>query len=439
MIINKKRPEGRGIKPLQNLRSKFCIKMIFIQSKKSQVTIFLLLMLVFAIAISLIIYQKSEISKNTGLKIEAALSKNDIFALKNIINVCLKETLDKGIEKLELAGGHLNNKTLIFFYTEPLKINYLYYNKKDYIPQIEDMEYDLGNYIKNNIRYCLKDFRSFEDKGVNILLQSINVDVDINIDEVSAKLNFPIYIKNNKITEMEDFWATVPSKLLSVYYESNNIITGTKEGEKEAALGSRQREKPFSPIISSNLIITFHNYENSLKTIWVIVDNASITNKHFVFATKVTKSTYTKDFTGGNNQTLCTAQNGIICNKNEYCNELKWIMAIDTTSCCQSSCDKIYNATSSFDDIFGEEIVIYRFSEENYAICWGIENINMTYTNGFQCPLEHPNLSIPTKIADNEYSFIADNLNGISKTYNFKLNFIKEKLEIEEIKEIFIY
>jgi len=144
--------------------------------KKSQITIFLILGIVIIIMIAVfMVINRYSIKKTTEQEILSAQNfVFDVQPIKNFVQECLfivsKESLEQNFEE-------------------------------------ESLQVQLENYVENNIDNCL-DYSVFLEQGFDISKEEAAIEVNINKNDISFKMNYPFIISNPKSgekTQIKDF------------------------------------------------------------------------------------------------------------------------------------------------------------------------------------------------------------------------------------------
>lgn len=160
-----------------------------------QVTIFIIIaiLIIAAVALFFIFREKVGITKEKPVSPEIA-------TIKNFVEGCIKETSEDGIILVGIQGGYFNlpREHLVL---ENSEIAYAYYNGKNTLTPISNMENEINSYIKNSLPFC---FELGNFSGFNITEGKIKAESTINKDEILLKVNYPLTIKKGKSTSILD-------------------------------------------------------------------------------------------------------------------------------------------------------------------------------------------------------------------------------------------
>ena len=173
------------------------------QSKRSQITIFFIFALLLVAAVIIIFLARDNF--NIG-----GIPSN-MEPVYNTFLTCLEEETLTGISILESQGGYIElpdfisgssympfSSQLDFFGNA---IPYWYYVsgngiEKEQVPSKSEMEIELGNFIKSELRNC--DFENYYDEGFEILVGDVkDIDVDIRDENVQIKVRSDLNIVRN--------------------------------------------------------------------------------------------------------------------------------------------------------------------------------------------------------------------------------------------------
>jgi len=196
--------------------------------KRGQVTYFIVVGILLVIAVGGFLYFRAQKEK-----IEAPLEEMDpeLLPINTFVKSCLERDLVEGILILGAQGGYIKFPNQIAINPRAslastqfgnLKIPYWYYEGQNRVPTLQHMEEDLGNYVKENIRFCLRDFEAFSGKFSidQPLPEDVSVDVRIGEKDVRAELTYPLQIHiggEDGFHQREKFNLNLPVGLKRVY------------------------------------------------------------------------------------------------------------------------------------------------------------------------------------------------------------------------------
>lgn len=191
-----------------------------LKSKRSQVTIFVIVALIVIVSIALIYLLASG-------KIGLSLARENP---KAYISKCAGDSAKEAVEKLLPHGGYLNPSEPTLLY-EKEKVAYLCYTEDDETlcksrePQLSaNIEKEIKDYISPLIEKC---FGSLKDslKNYNPEFEGTNIEVEIKPKQIIISINKKIsYTKDEQTIAIEKFDASVSSKMWDFVRLTNQII-----------------------------------------------------------------------------------------------------------------------------------------------------------------------------------------------------------------------
>lgn len=204
-----------------------------LQSKKSQVTMFIILGIVIVTVVFFVFYFLGDRIMKQSEK-DITFTESSLEPLKDYVERCIEKN---GEEALKLIGryGELSNNpgTGVMYHYE--KINYLCYTENYSacyvrIPFLEKYyEEKIDNYMLNELRSCI-NLELIREEGYAVTSGELNVDTNIGDEVVIINVNYPIKItKGDTVIDENRFSKTfdVPLGIILkaagevVEYESN--------------------------------------------------------------------------------------------------------------------------------------------------------------------------------------------------------------------------
>ena len=235
-------------------------------STKSQTTIFIIVSVAIVIIVSLFFVVK----KNNESASDSSFDPNPI---KNYIDQCIKEAAEDSVYFIALQGGYYNKKvfSLDYFYK---KVPYYWYDKTSHIPSLQIIEEEIGNYISDNVYYCINNFDIYKDTGYEFNSGKIKTTAKLLDNELQVNLNFPVTIRKgfNQIEYKNFNDYSVITNLKEVYESAYLIITEQEKNPDYVPLsyiGVLAKERNFDfEIINldeGETIITLIYFKDSIK------------------------------------------------------------------------------------------------------------------------------------------------------------------------------
>ena len=157
-----------------------------------------------------------------------------IDPVRKYMDECLTSIAQDGIDLLGVQGGYLNlppdnlprtpvtpfGNSLEIFPNSDYRTSFWFREtsngiKVTNVPQINDMETDLGDYINNNIGFCINNLTAFSDQGyVFEISQAPSSSVEIIDRTVNIRLDYPIHINYKDLDfDLESSFAKINSNL----------------------------------------------------------------------------------------------------------------------------------------------------------------------------------------------------------------------------------
>lgn len=195
-----------------DLRFTFANNNIFSKSKRSQISIFVIIAIVFVAILLIYFVIKGNLITNSGIN-------SEIKPIYNYVDNCLEKTAEDAIYTIGQNGGY-------FIYankSNEIGIPYYFDREENLMPSKEQVGKELEKYINDMMFFCTKNFVEFPD--YNIKYGEIKTKVEINRDETIFNLNYPLSInkgENNFV--LENFNKVIPSRLNTIYKVAEEII-----------------------------------------------------------------------------------------------------------------------------------------------------------------------------------------------------------------------
>jgi len=202
--------------------------------KRGQITLFIVL----AIIVVLVIVFATGLFK---LPIKRDATENRATVVKDFINSCIDLTTKKALRTVGLSGGVLDvseditprSANNIFSNSLLLRSNevmYWYYksaNNLDIvnIPNKENIESGLNEYVSDNLGLCLNKFERFRFEGYKIESGKAEANAKINDKNVDVKVEMPIIVTvGDSSVRLNNFNVNVDSNFGRLYNAAAEII-----------------------------------------------------------------------------------------------------------------------------------------------------------------------------------------------------------------------
>lgn len=237
-------------------------KEVLIISKRSQITIFIILGIVLVIAIGFVLVVNSPETEQQEVEIEkSVLPKMEKEPFDVYIKNCLQDAAAPLIGQMITQGGALeplvNRQDARVYYSTQYRYFCKYTKANGCVNELitrEGMEEELGEKIGQDFIECV-DLEGFREQGYIIETGPLEITASINVDDVSVTAKFPIKVSRTEFLFGLDTFATkldMPlGRLydLAVYITNNEILNRTfdKDGwmSKTGADITIEKHKPY--------------------------------------------------------------------------------------------------------------------------------------------------------------------------------------------------
>ena len=213
-----------------NSRFTFGIESIFTKSKRSQITIIIIISIITVIAILSTAYVISENKKiaSSNEYFSQAEIKPTIESIKSSIIGCAKETSEKALDKIGVQGGYYKKQNE-YFDLKSYFIPYYYYLGDYFQTNKIITEKELNYYVNENLENCLKEINYPDYK---LLYKIPRTEVIINEKEIIFQINQQYQIEREKNTilfELSDYPQKISSELNSIINLADYITESHKQ------------------------------------------------------------------------------------------------------------------------------------------------------------------------------------------------------------------
>lgn len=235
-------------------------------SKRSQITVFVILALIIVVAVMLFLVLRNPNS-------EAEKISPEVYPIYTFTNDCVLQTSQNAIYHIGDTGGY-------FFPPNQSLNNYVayYFMEKDsFVPSINQIENEISSYINNMLFYCTKNYVDFP--GYDVKQGEIKTTTKIINDSIFINVNYPIRItKDNKNYYFNKFNTKEDIRFNTIYDVSKQIISLKIKNPGEicvSCIGDLAIEK--------NLVINLIDHDDDTK-IYAITDfNSKLNNEPYTF------------------------------------------------------------------------------------------------------------------------------------------------------------
>ena len=185
-------------------------------NKRGQLTIFIIIVILI-VAVIVIFFMFRD-----NLKIGGVPHNIEPFYI-NLIS-CLENTANEGVYFIAAHGGYYNvpfSSSIIYFTDD---IPYYYLENNNLVPEIEDVEKELGDYISENLEDCV-DLEFYKNQGFEINIREYSILTNINEGEIDIKMLNSITIdKGDEVDILKNIEINIKKDLSNLYYASVEIV-----------------------------------------------------------------------------------------------------------------------------------------------------------------------------------------------------------------------
>ena len=197
-----------------------------LDSKRAQVTIFIILGIIILISVGLFLFLRQE---TTIFRPERSVPP-ELEPMNRFITSCLETISRDGINIIGQNGGFINIPREVqldrFSYLSvtplfpELKTPLWYYNHENRMPSEEFMRNELETYIEDNLDECLGNLEPFREQYVINEITNKSVVVDLQERGTIVKLVWNLEITTpqiNQTTKIQEFISEIPIRLKTTY------------------------------------------------------------------------------------------------------------------------------------------------------------------------------------------------------------------------------
>src|SRR3989338_677099 len=190
-------------------------------SKKSQITLFIILgVVILALVLSYLYFTQM---KKENLIPTQTLSE-DIKPIKTFVDQCLFDTSLKAVMLTAIQGGSISlSQKNMYTESETGKITYGLKLKAKTLPTKIDMQNEIESYINTILPECTSNFSKFNK---DVSAGKLKSTVKIADDKVAVTLDYPITVNSNtdNNAKIDKFQANIPLRLGHLHTIAEKII-----------------------------------------------------------------------------------------------------------------------------------------------------------------------------------------------------------------------
>lgn len=217
--------------------------------RKAQISIFVIIGIIIVIITGLVVYR---INQNRLKQLQLSLPEREkIRPVIDYVDACIEKTTVNALTKLGDQGIIYPS---VYLASKNTKISYFYFQGKNYFPDIKEINKQISQHIKENIKSCVNDFSetefAVEDSSSKITAESF-----LKEDYINVTINYPItvFTEGQEIL-IKEFSANIKTNLREMHKAAENIVLETKRNPNEINLESIDYEIKLTKIDKSTLV-----------------------------------------------------------------------------------------------------------------------------------------------------------------------------------------
>lgn len=199
--------------------------------KKAQISIFVIIGIIIIIITGIVVYK---INQNRLKQIQLSLPEREkIRPVIEYVDECIKKTIINALTKLGDQGVIYPS---VYLASKNRKISYFYFQGKNYFPDIKEINKQISQYLKENIKECTGDF-SETKFAVEDSYTKIDAESFFKEDYINISINYPmtVFFDGRKIL-VTDFNTKLKTNFVDIHKVSENIFLETKKNPGEINL-----------------------------------------------------------------------------------------------------------------------------------------------------------------------------------------------------------
>ena len=207
-------------------------------SKKGQVTIFIIIGILLVLAIALVIAVQMELFKFGTDEV----SPPEEGKLGGFISTCIKTLGEDAIYQMGLQGGYvtvpnaISNDALLHLRISPFQvIPYWAVGSTTNIPSLDDLKLRIDQHIEQNLKACVFDSKALQESFDLIEKSDITSDTEIANSRVIFNVQWDVELREKSgqlVGEVLQHSATSPIKLKKTHFVASRIVEKEMENLK---------------------------------------------------------------------------------------------------------------------------------------------------------------------------------------------------------------
>jgi len=199
-----------------NSRLEFLFDSNLVNSKRSQITIFIIIALVIVAALIILFYPR----------IKTLISPSDI---SEEIKACAEEATNEALGKIEVQGGFLEPENYMMY--QGNKIEYACYTNEYFKTCImqrpflkQDIEEELIAYVEPEVKGCISRLKSrIEKKSGTFSMSEVDVEVSIIPNSIVVVVNAPIVVTEEGTSRFDEIKVSIKSQIYKLSMIASSI------------------------------------------------------------------------------------------------------------------------------------------------------------------------------------------------------------------------
>ena len=241
--------------------------------KRGQVALYFIVGLFLFIIISSLLYLKNESFKSKFNElIGISIIPKELAEVSQFIEDCLTIIAKDSLYQVGRNGGYseVPNSSSIIWFTE--QVPYYYLNNRSLTPNINKVETELSNNIKENLGSCL-NYSNFKQQGFKINHSDYSIQSKISNESVKIIMSYKINIQKGKVRkELNKFEIDLNSNLKEMLTTSKELVSTYSKKPGFVCLNCIQELAENKEISISMLPVNDVSIFNN-DIIWVLIDD----------------------------------------------------------------------------------------------------------------------------------------------------------------------
>ena len=202
-----------------NSRSEFLFNNNLLNSKRSQVTVFVILAIAIVVVLVLLFLGKDVFTTLLG-------GKSPVEQIKD----CAEDYAKEAVEILSVQGGSVEPEH--YYLYEGNKVEYLCYTEENYEKCVmqkpllkQSVEKEIEDYVSPKVKGCMASVKAdLEKDGYSVGLGDVEVYVELIPGNILVNIDSDFVISKEKIESYKSIKTDVPSKLYDLVMIASSIL-----------------------------------------------------------------------------------------------------------------------------------------------------------------------------------------------------------------------